>query len=58
MFVMIYGALGERDTAFDYLEKAIRERDANLPFPHVDVLFDSLRDDPRFEVALRRLGIV
>lgn len=57
MFAMSYGALGERDRAFDYLQQAIRDRDQNLPFLKIDSLFDPIRDDPRFEEALLRIGV-
>jgi tetratricopeptide (TPR) repeat protein len=44
----IYARMGEKDQAFDWLEKAYRERDANLLFLKTDESWDSLRADPRF----------
>ena len=44
----IYARIGEKDQAFDWLEKAYRERDANLLFLKTDESWDSLRADPRF----------
>jgi DNA-binding winged helix-turn-helix (wHTH) protein/tetratricopeptide (TPR) repeat protein len=44
----IYARLGEKDNAFHWLEKAYRERDANLLFLKTDESWDSLRADPRF----------
>lgn len=44
----IYARIGEKDHAFQWLEKAYRERDANLLFLKTDESWDSLRADPRF----------
>jgi serine/threonine-protein kinase len=52
----VYGALGEHDRAFDYLERAYEEKDAELPLLKVDPFYDPLRDDPRFADLLQRMG--
>jgi serine/threonine-protein kinase len=54
---VIHAALGENDEAFDWLEKAYRERDVRLSFLKVDPKWDLLRTDPRFGDMLRRIGI-
>ena len=54
---MVYGALGELDEAFAYLEQAMAEHNDQVSFMAVDHRFDSLRGDPRFAVALRKLGL-
>jgi TolB-like protein/Tfp pilus assembly protein PilF len=54
---MVCGALGDKDQAFDYLERAIAQHDDQVSFMAVDHRFDSLRGDPRFDAALRRLGL-
>jgi serine/threonine protein kinase/Tfp pilus assembly protein PilF len=54
---LIYAALGDKDQAFAWLEKADKERDANLARLTVDPRFDSLRSDPRFVDLERRIGI-
>jgi eukaryotic-like serine/threonine-protein kinase len=51
----IYGALGDKDRAFQWLEKSYQEREAFMPFLKVDPGFDSLRSDPRFGDFLRRM---
>jgi hypothetical protein len=51
------GDLGEPDKAFDLLESAYRERDADLIFLKVDPRFDSLRSDPRLELMLKKIGL-
>jgi tetratricopeptide (TPR) repeat protein len=44
----LYARFGEKDRAFDWLERAYRERDTNLLFIKTDDTWDSLRADPRF----------
>ena len=48
--------LGEKDDAFQYLERAFDERSFWMPFLNIDPLFDSLRADPRFRDLLGRIG--
>ncbi len=57
LLAAIYGALGERDTAFEHLEQAFRQRDSMLVYLKVDPLFDPLRNDPRFADLLARIGL-
>jgi tetratricopeptide (TPR) repeat protein len=42
-FVWIYGALGETDSVFDWLERAVDERDGMVVLIPVHPTFDSLR---------------
>jgi tetratricopeptide (TPR) repeat protein len=53
---LIYIALGERDSAFAWLDRARVTRDvpADIKF---DPGFDPIRGDPRFAVILRALGL-
>jgi Flp pilus assembly protein TadD len=52
----VYVALGEKDQAFEWLEKDFQSRNATMPnFLYVPPL-DSLRDDLRFKDLLRRIG--
>lgn len=44
----LYALFGEKDRAFDWLERAYQERDRNLLFIKTDTTWDSLREDPRF----------
>ncbi|HEV8133495.1 MAG TPA: protein kinase [Pyrinomonadaceae bacterium] len=52
---MVYIALGNKDQAFAWLEKADKARDALLARVKVDPRFDPLRSDPRFTDLMRRL---
>jgi serine/threonine-protein kinase len=52
----ILGELGEKDRAFDALERAYEGRTPLMSMLKVDPRLDSLRDDPRFEDLLRRMN--
>ncbi|MFQ5927071.1 MAG: tetratricopeptide repeat protein, partial [Terriglobia bacterium] len=52
----LYAVLGEKDSAFAWLEKAFEERMGNLHWINVEPEFDSLRSDPRFQELLRRMN--
>ncbi len=56
-FAAIYTALGEKDKAFAWLEKAFENRAFGLADLKVDPRFDPLRGDPRFDDLLRRMGL-
>jgi TolB-like protein/Tfp pilus assembly protein PilF len=57
MIATVYAGLGEKDKAFEYLDKAYRERSSDLPyFLRADLRMDSLRSDPRFQDLMRRLN--
>jgi len=56
-FVYLYGELGERDQAFEWMERAYEAHDSGLFFLRVPPLHDSLRSDPRFDEIMRRIGI-
>jgi serine/threonine-protein kinase len=48
---------GEKDLTLAWLEKALAERDPNLPYIRCLPIYDSVRDDPRFPALLRRMGL-
>jgi TolB-like protein/DNA-binding winged helix-turn-helix (wHTH) protein/Flp pilus assembly protein TadD len=55
---ILYGALGELDEAFAWLEKAYEERDPQLTYLTVPGRrFDPLRRDPRFQQLVHRIGL-
>jgi len=53
----VYVGLGDRDKAFEWLQKAYEERSRALVFLRVDPRLDPLRSDPRFQDLLRRVGL-
>ena len=48
---------GERDAAFEWLERAYRQSDAGLTSVKSDPLLRDLRGDPRYAVLLRKLNL-
>jgi hypothetical protein len=55
-FLAIYYAqLGNRDRAFELLDRAIEARVPVLSYIMVDPRIDPLRGDPRFRAALERM---
>ena len=53
----IYYRLGEKDKAFEWLEKAYQGREAELAYLGVDPLWDDLRSDPRCVALLKKMGL-
>ncbi len=52
-----FAGLGERETAFEWLEKSYQEREGALTLLNIEPRFDSLRPDPRFQDLVRRIGL-
>jgi len=52
-----YAAAGDREHAFEWLERAYQAHDPNLPYLDQPPLFDLVRDDPRFRDLRRRMGL-
>jgi hypothetical protein len=52
-----YAMLGEKDRAFEWLEKAFAEHDNAITYIEIDSFFDNLKSDPRFADLLRRIGL-
>jgi DNA-binding winged helix-turn-helix (wHTH) protein/TolB-like protein/Tfp pilus assembly protein PilF len=53
---LIQAGLGEKDLAFEWLEKAHEDRNWIMGLLKVAPMFDSLRSDPHFADLLRRVG--
>jgi hypothetical protein len=56
-FALVFGALGENDKAFIWLEKEVAERTPRAALFSVNPVFDDLRDDPRFADLERRVAL-
>jgi TolB-like protein/DNA-binding winged helix-turn-helix (wHTH) protein/Flp pilus assembly protein TadD len=54
---ILYGALGESNEAFAWLEKAYEERDPQLAYIKAGRRFEPLRKDPRFKKLVHRVGL-
>ncbi len=57
LFAVVYVGLGDKDQTFAWLDKAFQDRAFFLIWLKVEPLFDSLRDDSRFQDLLRRVGL-
>ena len=53
----IYAWFGDRDRAFDWLERAYQQRDAGLHALKFDVLLRNLHGDPRFTAFLKKMNL-
>ena len=54
---VLYTGLGNKEAAFESLERAYIEHDLQLQYLKVDPHYDSLRSDPRFADLTRRVGL-
>jgi len=57
-FAQIYSGLGEKDLAFKWLVKAFEQSDISLAIILVDETLDNLRSDSRFNLILKKMGLV
>jgi eukaryotic-like serine/threonine-protein kinase len=53
----LYATLGDKERAFELLERVYQERSYYVVFLNVDPALDSLRSDPRFANLLQRVGL-
>jgi len=53
----VYGYRNDKDHAFEWLERARRQRDAGLPGLRADTLLPNLHDDPRWDAFMRKMGL-
>ena len=52
-----YAALGDKDQAFQWLERSLQDGGWEITFLKVDPAMDSLRSDPRFNDLVKRVGL-
>ena len=52
-----YAWRGDKDKAFEWLERAYRQRDGGLSNVKVDPTIENLRRDPRFKAFLRKMNL-
>jgi len=53
----IYCGLGDKEKAFEWLEKAYKEKAEGMEYLNVDPAWESLRSDPRFKSLLKRMNL-
>ena len=56
-FARAHARIGEGERALTYFEPAFEDRSPGLVFLNVDRAWDSVRKDPRFQTAVRRVGL-
>jgi tetratricopeptide (TPR) repeat protein len=57
VFVNAYAGVGDLGRLFSALERAYREHSNIMQFLKTHPVFDDVRDDPRFDELLRRVGL-
>jgi len=58
LIAMIYIGLDEREQALTWLEKSYRQHSAMMAWLKVDPRFDPIRQEPRFQDLMRRVGLI
>jgi tetratricopeptide (TPR) repeat protein len=53
----IYGAFGDAESAYDWMEKAVDEHDGLVAFLSDHAMFDSIRSHPRYHALLRKMNL-
>jgi Flp pilus assembly protein TadD len=53
----LYCGLGNKDQAFEWLERAYQEKAGGMEYIKVDPAWDSFRSDPRFHSLLKRMNL-
>src|SRR5437762_9563466 len=53
----VHAYRGDKDKAFEWLERARRQHDGGLPGMHKDPLLTNLHDDPRWNAVLHTMGL-
>ena len=53
---LVYAGLGDKDNAFQWLDRAYQARDKGMTYLIADPCLDPLRSDPRFAALVKRIG--
>jgi hypothetical protein len=56
-FARAHAVLGEANEALDWIERGLEQRDSGLEQLRVDPAYDSVRNQRRFQDAVRRAGL-
>jgi TolB-like protein/Flp pilus assembly protein TadD/predicted Ser/Thr protein kinase len=57
ILALYYARAGDEDRVMEYLNKAYEGHDNNMPYIGSDPIWDSARDDPRFQDLVRKVGL-
>ena len=57
MLAWVYLGLDQKEEAIQQLQEALRKRDAFLMFLRFDRRLDPLRQDPRFQEIMKKVGL-
>jgi hypothetical protein len=53
----IYAKAGDKDQAFAWLEKGLKEKSDGIQYLKTNPMADSLRSDPRYADMIKRMGL-
>jgi len=53
----VYSWFGDKDRAFEWLDRAMRQNDGGLILIKVDPMLRGLHGDPRYAAILRRINL-
>jgi hypothetical protein len=56
-FATIYLGLGEKEKALDWLDKSYQDQESACWYLKVDPIYDSVRNEPRFQALLTKVGL-
>ena len=56
-FATIYLGLGEKQRCLDWLEKCYEQEDSACWYLKIDQIYDSIRDEPRFQALVEKVGL-
>jgi serine/threonine-protein kinase len=54
---LIYAGLGDHDETMNWLERGYEQRDPKMVFLKVEPKWRELRDDPRFQALMKKVGL-
>ncbi|HEV8369889.1 MAG TPA: protein kinase [Pyrinomonadaceae bacterium] len=54
---LIYAGLGDKDETMNWLERGYEQRDPKMVFLKVEPKWHELRDDPRFQALMKKVGL-
>jgi hypothetical protein len=56
-FASVYAFLGDKEKTLEWLEKAYQQREFQILYIKISPNYNFLRDNPRFQDLMRRIGL-